>query len=157
MSGAPLDEPPLRQTVAFKIIAADEWPGIAASGAYGGSAVDLADGYVHLSTDTQFAETAAKHYAGRAGLMSLTVDLATLGKTVVWEPSRGGQLFPHIFGPLPVTAVTSEGRGWCRRATRIPRPMSQQRRRVGSRTWTDPPRRSHGQLDGGLPRRPRRL
>jgi uncharacterized protein (DUF952 family) len=94
------------QTTAFKIIAADEWPGIVEAGAYGGSAVDLADGYIHLSTQAQFAETAGKHYAGRDGLMSLTVDLVVLGETVVWEPSRGGQLFPHIYGPLPVAAVT---------------------------------------------------
>lgn len=93
--------------VAYKIIAADEWADIAATGAYGGSAVDLADSYIHLSTETQFAETAGKHYAGRDGLMSLTVDLAVLGETVVWEPSRGGQLFPHIYGVLPTSAVTA--------------------------------------------------
>lgn len=97
------------QTEAYKIIAADEWAGIAAAGAYGGSAVDLADGYIHLSTAGQFAETAGKHYVGRSGLMSLTVDLAALGETVVWEPSRGEQLFPHIYGPLPVSAVTARG------------------------------------------------
>lgn len=93
--------------VAFKIIAAEEWAGIQAAGAYEGSAVDHADGYIHLSTETQFAETAAKHYAGRSDLMSLTVDLNLLGETLVWEPSRGGQLFPHIYGPLPIEAVTA--------------------------------------------------
>lgn len=91
---------------AFKIIAADEWAGIVASGAYGGSAVDLADGYIHLSTASQFTATAGKYYAGRDDLMSLSVDLAQLGETVVWEPARGGQMFPHIYGPLPVAAVT---------------------------------------------------
>jgi uncharacterized protein (DUF952 family) len=91
---------------AYKIIAAAEWAGIAEVGTYGGSAVDLADGYIHLSTEAQFAETAGKHYAGRDDLMSLTVDLSVLGRTVVWEPSRGGQLFPHIYGPLLVEAVT---------------------------------------------------
>jgi uncharacterized protein (DUF952 family) len=97
----------MSESIAFKIIAAEEWAGIVAAGAYGGSAVDLADGYIHLSTEDQFAETAGKHYRGRDGLMSLTVDLAALGETVVWEPSRGGQLFPHIYGPLPVAAVTA--------------------------------------------------
>jgi uncharacterized protein (DUF952 family) len=97
-------------TVAYKIIAAEEWGDIAASGAYGGSAVDLADGYIHLSTETQFAETASKHYAGREGLMSLTVDLSALGETVVWEPSRGGQLFPHIYGDLPASAIKARRR-----------------------------------------------
>ncbi|CAN5248435.1 DUF952 domain-containing protein [soil metagenome] len=97
----------MSEAIAYKIIAAGEWAGIVEVGAYTGSAVDLADGYIHLSTEGQFAETAGKHYAGRDALMSLTVDLLTLGETVVWEPSRGGQLFPHIYGPLPVSAVTA--------------------------------------------------
>ena len=102
MSDAPADP-----GVAFTIIAAEEWAGIVATGAYGGSAVDLADGYIHLSTAAQFAETAGKYYAGRDGLMSLSVDLGLLGEAVVWEPARGGQMFPHIYGPLPVAAVTA--------------------------------------------------
>lgn len=96
-------QPPL----AFKIVDASEWTAAEAAGAYAGSAVDRADGYIHLSTEAQLAETAAKHYAGRRGLMLLTVDLPALGETVVWEPSRGGALFPHIYGPLPVAAVTT--------------------------------------------------
>ena len=96
----------MSETVAYKIIAAEEWAGVVADGAYTGSEVDQADGYIHLSTQDQFAETAGKHYAGRADLLCLTVDLAALGATVVWEPSRGGQLFPHIYGPLPIAAVT---------------------------------------------------
>ena len=96
--------------VAYKIIAAEEWDGIVADGAYAGSEVDHADGYIHLSTEDQFAETAGKHYAGRADLLCLTVDLRTLGETVVWEPSRGGQMFPHIYGPLPIAAVTGRRR-----------------------------------------------
>lgn len=99
-----------RPPIAYKIIAAEEWSDIAASGAYGGSAVDQVDGYIHLSTEAQFAETASKYYAGREGLMSLTVDLSALGETVVWEPSRGGQLFPHIYGDLPASAVTARRR-----------------------------------------------
>lgn len=102
-----MSETPSSTGLAYKIIAAEEWAGLVESGAYGGSAVDLADGYIHLSTQSQFAETAGKHYRGRDGLMSLTVDLAVVGETVVWEPSRGGQLFPHIYGPLPVAAVTA--------------------------------------------------
>ena len=95
-----------RPAIAFKIVDAAEWSAARASGAYAGSAIDLADGDIHLSTEAQLAETAAKHYAGRTDLLLLTVDLAQLGGTVVWEPSRGGALFPHIYGPLPVGAVT---------------------------------------------------
>ena len=91
--------------LAYKIIDAAEWRDALAEGAYAGSPVDLADGYIHLSTADQLGETARKHYAGRENLMLLTVDLAALGDTVVWEPSRGGALFPHIYGPLPVGGV----------------------------------------------------
>ncbi len=92
--------------LAYKIIDAADWREALAEGAYAGSQVDIADGYIHLSTADQLSETARKHYAGRENLMLLTVDLEALGDTIVWEPSRGGALFPHIYGPLPVRAVT---------------------------------------------------
>ena len=95
-----------RDGVAYKIIDAAEWREAVAEGSYAGSAVDLADGYIHLSTAAQLDETARKHYAGRENLMLLIVDLTALDDTIVWEPSRGGALFPHIYGPLPVRAVT---------------------------------------------------
>ena len=96
----------MTDTVAYKIVDAAEWREAVAEGAYAGSAVDLADGYIHLSTAAQLDETARKHYAGRENLMLLSVDLTALDDTVVWEPSRGGALFPHIYGRLPVKAVT---------------------------------------------------
>ena len=96
----------MTETVAFKIIDVADWREAVAEGAYAGSAVDLADGYIHLSTAAQLDETARKHYAGRDNLMLLTVDLTALDDTIVWEPSRGGALFPHVYGDLPVNAVT---------------------------------------------------
>lgn len=96
----------MTETVAYKIVDAAAWREAVAEGAYAGSAVDLADGYIHLSTAAQLDETARKHFAGRENLMLLTVDLTVLEDTIVWEPSRGGALFPHIYGPLPVEAVT---------------------------------------------------
>lgn len=90
---------------AFKIISVEDWAAFKADGRYAGSAVDLADGYIHMSTAAQAAETARKHYAGRDGLMLLTVDLTALGDALVWEPSRGGDLFPHHYADLPLSAV----------------------------------------------------
>jgi len=92
-------------TLAYKIIDATEWDAAQAAGAYAGSAVDLADGYIHMSTADQLSETATKHYAGRTGLVLLTVDLEALGTDLVWEPSRGGAMFPHLYAGLPVSAV----------------------------------------------------
>ena len=93
--------------IAFKIVSSEDWTAFQAAGRYQGSAVDLADGYIHMSTAAQAAETARKHYAGRDGLMLLTVDLAALGEALVWETSRGGDLFPHHYADLPLDAVTA--------------------------------------------------
>ena len=92
--------------VAWKLVDAVEWA--AAGAAYAGSEVDRADGYIHMSAADQLAETAARHYRGRAGLRLLEVDLDALGEALAWEPSRGGALFPHLYGPLPRAAVRSE-------------------------------------------------
>lgn len=70
-----------------------------------GSAVDLADGFIHFSTAGQAAETARRHFAGREGLVLLALDADALGPALKWEPSRGGALFPHLHGVLPASAV----------------------------------------------------
>ena len=92
-------------TTAFKILSRADWIMTLAEGAYDGSPVDHADGYIHLSAADQLAVTAAKHYAGQSDLVLVEVDLTALGDTLIWEPSRGGALFPHIYGPLPVAAT----------------------------------------------------
>ena len=92
---------------AFKIVSAADWAAFQAEDRYAGSAVDRADGYIHMSTAEQVADTARKHYAGRDGLMLLTVDLEALGPALQWEPSRGGDLFPHLYADLPLSAVTA--------------------------------------------------
>jgi uncharacterized protein (DUF952 family) len=94
-------------SVAYKILSSNDWRRMVAEGRYEGSAVDLADGYIHMSTADQLVETARRHYAGQADLMLLTIDLALLDEALVWEPSRGGALFPHLYAPLPVAAVTA--------------------------------------------------
>lgn len=107
-----------RPDVAFKILSRADWRAALAEGRYDGSAADRADGYIHLSAAEQLEATAAKHYAGQADLMLVEVDLTALGDALIWEPSRGGALFPHIYGPLPVAAtraaralsVTADGR-----------------------------------------------
>ncbi|AQR60942.1 glutathione S-transferase [Brevundimonas sp. LM2] len=102
-----MTEPAEAPSVAFKIIAAAEWRRAVSEGTYDGSAVDLADGYIHMSTADQLSTTAEKHYAGQTDLMLLSVDLDQVGDELVWEPSRGGALFPHLYGSLPTGAVTS--------------------------------------------------
>jgi uncharacterized protein (DUF952 family) len=84
----------------YKILRADEWAALQASGETQGAPIDVADGYIHFSTDKQARETAAKYFAGIEGLMLLTYDSDALGDAIKWEPSRGGDLFPHLYGPL---------------------------------------------------------
>lgn len=93
--------------VIYKLVAASAWRAAEALGRFTGSPVDIADGYIHLSTAEQVAATAAKHFSGVADLVLVAVSTAAVQSTLVWEPSRGGALFPHIYGDLPLTAVHS--------------------------------------------------
>jgi uncharacterized protein (DUF952 family) len=92
------------KAIAYKILTADELADLEA-GTFTGAAVDKADGYIHLSTAEQLTETADRHFAGQDALMVAAVDLDALGGAIRWEPSRGGQLFPHLYGPLTLDAV----------------------------------------------------
>lgn len=89
----------------YKIVSVDEWRAAEAAGAFTGSAVDLADGYIHFSEAGQLRETARKHFAGRDDLLLVTIDADRLEPQPIWEPSRGGALFPHLYAPLPVSAA----------------------------------------------------
>ena len=89
----------------FKLVDEASWPAAVVAGRFEGSAVDLQDGYIHFSTAAQVRETAARHFARHPGLLLVTVDAAALGAALRWEPSRGGALFPHLYGPLSLDAV----------------------------------------------------
>lgn len=97
----------MTRTNLYKILSPEEWEAAQRQGRFDGSAVDLADGYIHLSAANQVVETAAKHFAGKENLLLVAVDGARLGDSLRWEPSRGGQLFPHVYGPLPLDAVVA--------------------------------------------------
>jgi len=87
----------------FHMCRVDEWQQAAVGGYYAGSSQDVADGFIHFSTAKQVRESAAKHRAGQTGLLLLSVDPELLPEGVLkWEASRGGQLFPHLYGALPV-------------------------------------------------------
>ena len=91
----------------YKIASKAEWDAALAAGELAGTTVDLADGYIHFSTAAQLSETLDKHYRGRSGLVLATIDPDRLPQALEWEPSRGGQLFPHLYAPLPMSAVTA--------------------------------------------------
>ncbi len=93
--------------VIYKICTAGEWAEAMAAGEYRGSEHDRRDGFIHFSTAAQMRETAAKHFAGQGDLVLVAVDPAALGGKLAWEPSRGGELFPHLFDALPTGAAMS--------------------------------------------------
>ena len=87
-----------RQWLSIKIVATEEWTEAEAAGVFTGAAVDRADGFIHFSTAEQAPETAAKWFAGRDDLTLAAIDAEALGEALRWEPSRGGALFPHLYG-----------------------------------------------------------
>ncbi|MGC4869558.1 DUF952 domain-containing protein [Micromonospora sp. DT53] len=89
----------------YKLLSNAEWDDALAAGAFAGSAVDRQDGFIHLSGGDQVVETARRHFTGVTGLTLLSVEEERLGDALRWEPSRGGQLFPHVYGRLPVASV----------------------------------------------------
>jgi uncharacterized protein (DUF952 family) len=91
----------------YRITTEEEWRAAERAGAFSGAAHDLRDGFVHLSAAYQVEGTLAVHYAGACDLLLLTIDADRLdpSHTVRWEPSRGGELFPHLYGPFPVALV----------------------------------------------------
>jgi uncharacterized protein (DUF952 family) len=91
----------------FKILPAAEWRAALETGRFAGSEADRRDGFIHFSTGTQLAETARRHFAGQDGLLVLEVAAEGLGAALKWEPSRGGELFPHLYGPLPFDRVAA--------------------------------------------------
>ena len=91
----------------YKICSETLWRDAQAAGVFKGAPVDLADGFIHFSTADQVAETASRRFAGEIDLLLLTVDADALGEALRHEPSRGGALFPHLYGELPLSAVTA--------------------------------------------------
>lgn len=89
----------------YKVCGRDEWEAARAEGRYRGSADDARDGFIHLSTREQLPGTLEKHFAGRDDLLLVEVDPGALGAALKWEPSRGGALFPHLYGALEMSAV----------------------------------------------------
>ena len=92
-------------TTAYKVLTSDQMAALERDGRFAGAPVDLADGYVHLSTAAQLTATVDKHFAGQDGLHVAAVDLGSVGAALKWEESRGGQMFPHLYAPLLLETV----------------------------------------------------
>lgn len=96
-------------TVAYKVLTAVQLATLEHDGRFDGAPIDLADGYVHLSTADQLAGTVDRHFAGQDDLHLAAVDLEALGPAIRWEEARGGALFPHLYGPLTLATVIAYG------------------------------------------------
>jgi uncharacterized protein (DUF952 family) len=93
---------------AYKVLTAEQYEQFKTHGVFKGAPIDLKDGYIHMSTRDQAAQTVAKHFAGQDRLVMLMIDLAPFGGAIKWEVSRGGALFPHLYGDLPISAVAGK-------------------------------------------------
>lgn len=90
----------------YKICSRAEWEAAVAVGEFRGSAADHRDGFIHFSAGHQVSETARKHFSVQNDLLLIGVRANAPGDALKWEPSRGGDLFPHLYGPLPTSAAT---------------------------------------------------
>jgi uncharacterized protein (DUF952 family) len=91
--------------VIYKICSALLWQEAKKAGSFAGAPIDIQDGYLHFSTAEQVRETAARHFAGQSNLLLIAIDADSLGEALRYEPSRGGDLFPHLYAHLPLSAV----------------------------------------------------
>jgi uncharacterized protein (DUF952 family) len=89
----------------YKICETALWREAELAGIFRGAGIDARDGFIHFSTAAQVPETAAQHFAGMTDLTLIAVDAEALGNALRWEVSRGGDLFPHLYGALPMPAV----------------------------------------------------
>lgn len=99
---------PMSDPVAYKVLTGEQWAALRA-GTFQGAPIDIADGFIHLSTEAQLTETVDRHFSGRSDVIIAAIHLRSLGDSVRWEPSRHGQLFPHVYGSLTCAAVLA----WC--------------------------------------------
>ena len=95
--------------VAYKVLTSEQMAALERDGSFAGAPVDLADGYIHMSTADQLTETVDKHFAGQTGLHIVAIDLGSFGESLKWEPSRGAQLFPHLYEPLRLETAIAYG------------------------------------------------
>lgn len=93
----------------YKICPASAWAAAEAAGEFAGHGDDFRDGFIHFSTRDQVEETASRHFAGKADLVLVAIDAADCGPAMKWETSRGGDLFPHLYGTLDPARIL-----WCR-------------------------------------------
>jgi uncharacterized protein (DUF952 family) len=91
------------ETLIYKICPRDEWETALVDGVYRGSPIDRRDGFIHFSKEAQVGETLRKYFAGQRDLLVISVDPVTLGSALRFEVSRDGELFPHLYGELPVS------------------------------------------------------
>lgn len=93
--------------VIYKIVTVNQWTTAQRQGEFLGADIDLIDGFIHFSARDQVKETVEKHFKGQPGLLIVAVDSKPLGQALKWEPSRGGELFPHLYDKLSLDAVIS--------------------------------------------------
>ncbi len=91
--------------IIYKVVRTAEWDSAREAGVFNGSADDKRDGFIHLSRAAQLRTTLERHFAGEDGLLLVSLDMGRFGPELRWEPSRGEEYFPHLYGPLKLALV----------------------------------------------------
>jgi uncharacterized protein (DUF952 family) len=91
----------------YKVVGREVYDASVAAGRFLGQPIDKADGYIHLSTAEQLGETIRLYFAGLGGQVLFQLPTGPLGETLRWEASRGGALFPHLYGEIDMAAITN--------------------------------------------------
>lgn len=95
----------MKKQIIYKILTASEYAALVHDGIFSGSLLDISDGFIHMSTADQVTATVDLYFKGQSGLMLAAIDQEVLGPSLRWEVSRAGQIFPHFYGPLTLTAI----------------------------------------------------
>ena len=97
----------------YKIAPQESWENAVKSGVFAGAAIDLSDGFIHFSDAAQVEETARRHFSGQKDLVLVAFEAERFGAALKWEVSRGGALFPHLYGTLdPALALWVKPLPW---------------------------------------------
>jgi uncharacterized protein (DUF952 family) len=91
----------------YKILLPSEWAEFEAAGRFDGSPFDRSSGFIHCSSRDQVGATARRVFPDEPTLVVLAIDGQAFGESLRWEEAPDGGPYPHLYAPVPLSAVTA--------------------------------------------------